>query len=204
MDRRYLAVFVIAVAVALTIQAVVAYDDPWSTSKADDRPWWQRGMTGDVVHTEPTHTPPVFENDTNMTHPIVHHFENHTNHTRPITPVHPISITGRTLNVTCIQMAIDARDTKIIAAVGAYDSSVSAGLQTRMSALDAAWALPEALQRNPAISAAWEAYKAAWRVSVQKLRTDREAAWMQFKADLRTCGPGAMETQTASVDQLAQ
>jgi hypothetical protein len=97
------------------------------------------------------------------------------------------------LNVSCIQSAIDTRDTAIIAAIDAYASAVKAALSTRKDALKAAWALSTRKDRRAALAAAWKNYNNAVRTARKDFKTARNSAWSQFNKDRRSCNANESE-----------
>lgn len=95
-----------------------------------------------------------------------------------------------TVDVACIQAAIDKRDNAIIAAVDTFHDAAKSALQTRRDALKAAWALTDRDARRKAIRSAWENYRKSVRQARQDLNKVRRAAWAQYKTDRRACGKG--------------
>lgn len=98
---------------------------------------------------------------------------------------------ARTLDIACIQAAVDKREAAIIAAVDTYHSTVKTALETRRAALKAAWAIPDRTQRRAAIKAAWDAFRGTWRTASNALHKTRRDAWKQYRTDRRACGPTA-------------
>lgn len=93
----------------------------------------------------------------------------------------------KTLDLACMQSAVEKRDNAIIAAFDAYSASVKTALTTRRDALKAAWGLTDRIQRRDAINAAWKAHRKARNDAFRTLRDARRAAWKQFRADAKTC-----------------
>ena len=78
-----------------------------------------------------------------------------------------------------------------MAALDAKNNAFKAGLQARMTALDAAWSLTDSKARNAAIKAAWTAWAQASSSAAKAMRTAKNAAWTQFRADGKACGAPA-------------
>lgn len=106
--------------------------------------------------------------------------------------------TARTLDITCIQAAVDKREAAIIAAVDTYHSTVKTALETRRAALKAAWAIADRTQRRAAIKAAWDAFRGTWRTASNALHKTRRDAWKQYRTDRRACGPTATSDDLTS------
>jgi len=103
--------------------------------------------------------------------------------------------------VTCVQTAVETRDTAIIAAVDKYTTAVKAAITARKDALKAAWALPTAKEMRPAIKAAWAAYKTSLKDARKVMKTDKKAAWDKFKADRKTCkAPNEIDNSSEGMD----
>ena len=91
------------------------------------------------------------------------------------------------LDVSCIQNAIEARDTSISSAVGASATAVQTALSTRKTALKAAWAITVRKNRRAAINAAWSAYNKSAKSARATLSSARKSAWATFNASAKTC-----------------
>ncbi len=111
----------------------------------------------------------------------------------------PTTTTKKTLNVACIQDAVDKRDTAIASAVTTFSTTVTNGLNTRKDALKAAWALTDTKARRAALNAAWTAWRTTARQARHTLNTARTSAWTQFRTDRRNCGSSAATGDTTSV-----
>ena len=107
------------------------------------------------------------------------------------TPPPPPGRTAQTVDVACIQAAIDKRDNAIITAVDTFHDAAKSALQTRRDALKAAWGNTDRDVRRAAIKAAWESYRNSLRSARKALRESRRSAWSQFAADRKACGRGA-------------
>ncbi|MBU6415076.1 hypothetical protein KGQ34_02455 [Patescibacteria group bacterium] len=93
----------------------------------------------------------------------------------------------KTVDLACMQTAVEKRDNAIISALDAYSSAVKTALQTRRDALKDAWGITDRKQRRSALRTAWNAFKGTWRNAAKSLRIAKRDAWMQFNKDQRTC-----------------
>jgi len=93
-----------------------------------------------------------------------------------------------TLDPTCIKNAIEKRDTAIIATVNRFQTTIVNALNTRKTALKAAWEKTDRSERRTAIKEAWTAYKKAAKDARQTLKTEKKAAWKQYHMDRKACG----------------
>ena len=88
---------------------------------------------------------------------------------------------------TCMQNAVNKRDTAIVSAVDKYSTSVKSALTTRRDALKAAWALTDAKESKKARNAAWDMYRKSIKTARRLFSQDKAAAWKQFKIDAKAC-----------------
>ena len=95
-----------------------------------------------------------------------------------------------TFDVTCVQNAIEKRDTAISASVDVFATSVKSALTTRKDALKGAWAITKAQDRRTARKAAWAAYNKSAKDAHTALKTTRNSAWSTYKTDLKACKAG--------------
>ncbi len=101
--------------------------------------------------------------------------------------------------VTCVQNAVDARDTSIMGAIDTYATAVKAALSTRKDALKAAWAIPTAKEMKAALKTAWSAYTTAAKAARTALSTSRKAAWSTFATARKACkAPAAIDNGASS------
>lgn len=105
---------------------------------------------------------------------------------------------GTSINLACMQAAVDKRDTALSAAVDAFASAIKSALDARKGALKAAWALTDKKARRAAIRAAWKAWTTSSQGARRDLNNARKAAWTQFYADRKSCGRGAAADDTAT------
>lgn len=97
-----------------------------------------------------------------------------------------------TVNLACMQAAVDKRDGAVISAFDIFHTSVVTALQARQSALKTAWGNTDRKARRQAISAAWRNYRKATRDARQAFRTAKHNTWKIFGTDRRACGTGAL------------
>lgn len=107
-----------------------------------------------------------------------------------------------TVNVACIQSAIDTRDNALVSALGSYSSSATSALNTRKDALKAAWALTAAKDRRAAIKSAWKTYRSSVSTIRSDFRKAKKSAWTSFYSARKACGPqhAVEDSTTQSVD----
>ena len=95
--------------------------------------------------------------------------------------------TKQTVDPTCVRPLVTAREDAIIAAEGALHTALSAALQTRKAALDAAWMLSDAAARKQAVKDAWKAFNTAKKSAHQAYRKAVKDAWQAFKKGGKSC-----------------
>ncbi len=95
----------------------------------------------------------------------------------------------KTINVACIQAAIEKRDTAVVSAYDTLHTSIVSALNARKQALKDAWAKTDRLERRTALKSAWSTYHQS-RMGAQKTwRTARRDVWKTFRTDAKACGP---------------
>ncbi len=94
------------------------------------------------------------------------------------------------IDLSCMQAAVSKRETAVINAYDTYSTAITATLQTRKSALVAAWTITDTKQRWTAIMKAWTTFWKDRKAARQTFRMTRNAAWKQFKIDRKACGAG--------------
>ena len=102
----------------------------------------------------------------------------------------------RAVNVSCIQAAVEKRDTALVSAVGTFSTSIQSALTTRRDALKAAWAQTDRTARKNALQTAWNSYKKSTRSSKEILKSSRKSAWDTYKTEAKSCN--ATEDGTGS------
>lgn len=98
------------------------------------------------------------------------------------------SAPGNTLNVTCIQNAVEKRDSTMITAHSTFNTAIVNALTVRKDALKAAWAKPTRQERTAARKAAYDAFKVSQRNAHDTLRSTRKTAWNTFDTEMKACG----------------
>ena len=106
------------------------------------------------------------------------------------------------VDLACMQTAVEKRDNAMIAALDAYHASWKAALQTRRDELKTAWGTQDKNQREDAIRAAWKKFRESKKSARDTFRTARKNAWKTFKTDARACrGQGSIDASLgASID----
>ncbi|MCX6825169.1 MAG: hypothetical protein NTY80_02990 [candidate division SR1 bacterium] len=89
--------------------------------------------------------------------------------------------------VGCIKIALEKRETNILAAYTTYQNNNLAALMTRKNALLAAWDKTTKLELKSAISEVWKTYKSAMTTFKSNLNTSRKDIWTSYKAEANTC-----------------
>jgi hypothetical protein len=195
--------------VSMSSQLVAA--DRFTKNLADDTPWWQRGVTGNVVN-EPVigPIPPVWKDEEKDTYeridgPKPPIYLNTTNRTKeyPRRSLRNESNSTR-LNTSCVQGAIEERDSAIMEGFESYTTMISSALAIRKDALKAAWTSQTAAGRKRASYEAWTQYRSSVHTATKQWKSARESAWRTFKIDLRKCGPGAEGFASEGADVLPQ
>jgi hypothetical protein len=90
------------------------------------------------------------------------------------------------VNLTCMQTAVDARETAVAAAFTGFNTDVQAALTARKAALNTAWGLSDKAARGAAVKKAWMDWKSASKAAHMKLKKERKAAWSTFKTTAKT------------------
>jgi hypothetical protein len=86
-----------------------------------------------------------------------------------------------TINLTCMQTAVQERETAVASAFDAFATDMKAAYADRKAALNTAWGMTDAKERNTAIKAAWKEFRKD-RVEARKdLGTAKKNAWREFR-----------------------
>ena len=94
---------------------------------------------------------------------------------------------AKTVNIACVQTAVGVSETAIQVAFSKFSTAISSALQTRASALSAAWTMTDKKQRNAAIKTAWANFKTAKKDTTKTFRTEQSVAWKQFAKNRKAC-----------------
>lgn len=100
--------------------------------------------------------------------------------------------------LTCMQSAVEKRETSIIGAVDGFNASISKIHNARKTALVDAWKIEDKVARNEARKAAWTTYRTDAKSAHGAMKTARQSAWTTFKTDRIACG--APVTDTTAMD----
>ncbi len=109
-----------------------------------------------------------------------------------------------TFNVSCMQAAVDKRDSTMAAAAkSTYGSSLSVAFTVRKNALKAAWDISARKDRQAAINATWKTFssqkaaaKSYRKAAAKSYRASRWSAWLVYEAMSGACGIGAAQDDT--------
>ena len=103
--------------------------------------------------------------------------------------------------ISCVQNAIEARDTAISGAVDAYAISVKMALGTRKDGLKAGWAKGKPADIRAALKVAWSTYTKTLRDAKKTLKDAKTKAWNTFKTQRKACKGGEnLEGSNPQVD----
>lgn len=105
-----------------------------------------------------------------------------------------------TIDATCMQTAVEKRDTALMAGVDTYTASVKSALQVRKDAIKAAWALTDKTARNAANKAAWTAFQGTWRKASQAMKATKKTVWQTFRTEAKACGQTGADSSGEGID----
>jgi len=109
------------------------------------------------------------------------------------------------LDTSCMVTAVDKREDAIISAWDTYAANYKAALETRQTALLAAWTDTNKATRRAAVRNAWRNFRKSRRATWRTRRSAILSAWRQFKTDRIACGAqSADESGTQSEDLNVQ
>jgi hypothetical protein len=91
------------------------------------------------------------------------------------------------IGISCIQDAIDERDTSLAAMVNHWSSSVKSALETRREAEKTSWDISNYKERRFAQRKAWGDYGKTLRSSNAAKKKERIRAWKKFEHDRKEC-----------------
>ncbi len=107
------------------------------------------------------------------------------------------------VDATCMQTAVDTRESSLETAWNTFTTSVTSALSARKTALHDAWGLSVVSERNAAIKTAWKEWKSASKTNHKKLITDRKSAWETFrKTTKESCKVTAPKEEGQSSDSV--
>ena len=88
---------------------------------------------------------------------------------------------------TCIQNAVEKRDSTIMAAFDKFYTTMKQALETRKTALKESWAKPTKAERKTAVKAAWKTFKKTSSETRLTFKKEKKAAWRQYTQDRNAC-----------------
>ena len=91
-----------------------------------------------------------------------------------------------TVNLTCMQTAVDTREDAVSNAFKGFNDDVVSALAARKTGLHDAWGLSDKVARASAVKASWTAWKTAKKAAHSELKTARKSAWNTFKTTAKT------------------
>jgi len=101
---------------------------------------------------------------------------------------------------SCMQDAVNTRETSIKNAFSAYTNSVLAALDQRVTAFASVWSGTEVSNSNT-YRTVWSTWKKANSEASKKLRSDRETAWKTYRETAtKTCKATLPKEETAKQD----
>lgn len=92
-----------------------------------------------------------------------------------------------TIDFACVGAAVDVRETAIIAGFTTYNTSALSALNTRKTALAAAWKLTTNEEVRKAVKAAMSAYKKSLKEARKVFKDARKSAWDSYKTSAKAC-----------------
>jgi len=98
--------------------------------------------------------------------------------------------------ISCMQDAVEKRDTAIIASVSTFGTSMTATLTERKDVIKTSWTLDTKEARDKARKSAWDNYRTDAVEAKQILKSERVKAWDQFRIDRKACGMTITDTST--------
>lgn len=87
----------------------------------------------------------------------------------------------------CVQAAVDARETAVLAALTTYTNGVIAAFQVKKTGLHDAWAMSDAAQRKASIKTVWTTFAQSKKSARKAYQVARKTAWSNFKQSAKTC-----------------
>ena len=118
--------------------------------------------------------------------------------TSPVLAQSTSTTTSSSSMLTCMQSAVEKRETSIISAVDTFHGSISKIHNVRKTALVDAWKIEDKVSRNEARKTAWTTYRTDAKSAHSTMKSSRQSAWSTFKTDRISCG--APITDTTAMD----
>lgn len=108
----------------------------------------------------------------------------------------------KTVDIACIQKAVEMRDNSLIATWDTFSVNVKKAYEARRDALKAAWALTDVRARKDAIKAAWNKFQETVKRERHALKDSRKTAWNKFHDDRKVCGASEYEDRGEGADNV--
>ncbi len=107
----------------------------------------------------------------------------------------------KSVDATCMQSAVDTRESALISAFSGFHDDIEEGLNARKTALNSAWGLSAGNERGKALRDAWKAWKTAHKDAFKTFRDARKSAWDTFKGTVKsTCKETLPAEETLTTD----
>lgn len=113
------------------------------------------------------------------------------------------STRGSTLDLTCTQTAVDARELAIEDGWTALSGAIASGLSARSAALHDAWGMTDGKARNQAILNAWKTWRTTDKAAHTDIKKARKAAWDTYKTTMKnTCKTSVPKDEALGKDTV--
>ncbi len=108
---------------------------------------------------------------------------------------------GHNVDATCMQTAVETRETTLVSAWDTFNTSIKAGLEARKTALKDAWGLTDVKAQKKATIAGWKEWKKDSKEAHVALKKERKSAWDAFKKTTKdTCKVTAPKEEALEKD----
>jgi len=104
------------------------------------------------------------------------------------------------VDAACVAAAVATREAALGSGIGANGTAISEAYAARATALASAYVSttrPKAIKRS--VKSAWDTFGAAQRLAKKSWQTSREAAWKQFRTDVKACKGASEVSDEANV-----
>ena len=108
----------------------------------------------------------------------------------------------KTVDIACVQKAVDKREDALGAGWTAFNTSVSSAYAARKTALHDAWSKTDAAQRRSAVKAAWDAFKKSAQSARKTWKEARKNAWKTFRSEAKACKGTTTEVSTEAAAEV--
>lgn len=106
----------------------------------------------------------------------------------------------KTVDVACIQAALDKRESAIILSFDKKSMTVKTALDQRKTDLKSAWALSNLKDRIRARLTAWKNFKKVDYSSRTTYRKEVKSVWAQYKIDKKACNTRESDNESQGTD----